>query len=443
MKRIFVSYSRKDVLFASQLAIALSEVGADVWIDIEDIPAGMKWSTAVQEGLDTADAMLVILSPDSMESKNVEDEWQYFKDHGKPVIPLWWRSAKVHFQLHRLQYIDFQNQVFGDAFAHLIDELNRQGVELEVEEAEATAVFVLPTEIQMSLPRPTVASPPASSSLTPSMTAKQPVVSRFASLPKWIVGGITLILVLLAVYIMLQSADSQNAELFQLEPMQPIVYENNDGMPLHASPEGSHLFPDYVYEADIVLRMIVDGAYWYQVHEWNTDRVGWQTPDLINIDGRLLSLVPIALDNAESSALTLYQTPATNAPSITTTAEGQPLIYGYVFDDAGRLWYRVEVPQADSPKIGWLRVDSTEPLPNLPVIANVPKTGEAYLDDDAISLEPDTELRIVEWFSGGDADNWYKAGLFFEGSWVIILIPESTVALNEVTHDYLVHLYEG
>ncbi|MBZ0299904.1 MAG: toll/interleukin-1 receptor domain-containing protein [Anaerolineae bacterium] len=40
MARIFISYSRTDEDFARHLAEALSNMGADVWIDIEDIPAG-------------------------------------------------------------------------------------------------------------------------------------------------------------------------------------------------------------------------------------------------------------------------------------------------------------------------------------------------------------------------------------------------------------------
>jgi hypothetical protein len=49
MARIFISYSRVDEAFARQLAKTLSEYGADVWIDVEDIPAGMKWSSAIQQ----------------------------------------------------------------------------------------------------------------------------------------------------------------------------------------------------------------------------------------------------------------------------------------------------------------------------------------------------------------------------------------------------------
>src|SRR5262245_58227367 len=55
MARIFISYSRKDEAFSRRLAASLSQLGADVWIDVEDIPSGMKWSRAIQEGLDVSD----------------------------------------------------------------------------------------------------------------------------------------------------------------------------------------------------------------------------------------------------------------------------------------------------------------------------------------------------------------------------------------------------
>src|SRR5215216_746190 len=105
--RIFVSYSRKDEFFARRLAQSLSQLGADVWIDIEDIPAGLRWSSAVQQGLDVCNAMIVLVSPNSMGSRNVEDEWQYYLDQSKPVIPVLLRPSKIHYQLTRIQYIDF------------------------------------------------------------------------------------------------------------------------------------------------------------------------------------------------------------------------------------------------------------------------------------------------------------------------------------------------
>ncbi|HEX2623509.1 MAG TPA: toll/interleukin-1 receptor domain-containing protein [Phototrophicaceae bacterium] len=126
MLRIFISYSRKDEVFARQIAGELSQFDIDVWMDIEDIPVGQKWSNAIQQGLDTSDLMLVILSPTSMESTNVEDEFTYFLDQKKPVIPLLFQPTRIHFQLGRVQYIDFHGQTFEPAMKQLFGEIERR-----------------------------------------------------------------------------------------------------------------------------------------------------------------------------------------------------------------------------------------------------------------------------------------------------------------------------
>jgi hypothetical protein len=120
MTRVFISYSRADEVFARRLATDLDRLGADVWIDVDDIPPGVNWSTAIQQGLDTCDALMLVISPDALTSKNVEDEWQYVRDEGKPIIPLLWRPVpRLHFQLRRIQYVDFHRQPYETALEQL------------------------------------------------------------------------------------------------------------------------------------------------------------------------------------------------------------------------------------------------------------------------------------------------------------------------------------
>lgn len=128
MVRIFISYSRKDEVFVRKLATFLSNRGAEIWLDIEDIPAGMNWSSAIQEGLDTCPLMILVISPDSMTSNNVSNEWQYHLDHDKQLIPVWWRPANCHFQLNRLEYIDFHQKDFDIATSQLLNELRQKGI---------------------------------------------------------------------------------------------------------------------------------------------------------------------------------------------------------------------------------------------------------------------------------------------------------------------------
>jgi len=127
MTHVFISYSRKDEAFARQLATSLGLLGAEVWIDLEDIPLGVKWSSAIQDGLNAADVMIVILSPDSMASSNVEDEWQYFLDQKKPVVPVLYKPCNIHFQLNRMQRIHFTDRDYETAFTELHTELVERG----------------------------------------------------------------------------------------------------------------------------------------------------------------------------------------------------------------------------------------------------------------------------------------------------------------------------
>jgi formylglycine-generating enzyme required for sulfatase activity len=128
MPQIFVSYSRKDEDFARKLAQSLKEIGAEVWIDVENIPAGANWSNSINEALKSCVLMLLIISPDAMSSEPVNDEWQYFHQKKKPIIPILYKPAELHFQLERKQYIDFQQKEYQVALEQLCNELQRYGI---------------------------------------------------------------------------------------------------------------------------------------------------------------------------------------------------------------------------------------------------------------------------------------------------------------------------
>lgn len=119
MARIFISYSRVDEDFARRLADSLKNIGVDIWLDVSEIPVGVNWSSSIQEALDMCSAMLLIISPDSMQSENVENEWQFYIDEKKPIIPIMYRPTRLHFQLSRLQYIDFDQHNFDTALVFL------------------------------------------------------------------------------------------------------------------------------------------------------------------------------------------------------------------------------------------------------------------------------------------------------------------------------------
>ncbi|MBX3065935.1 MAG: TIR domain-containing protein [Anaerolineae bacterium] len=124
--RIFISYSRTDEAFARQLAARLEQDGAEIWLDVDDIPAGANWSNAIQEGLRLCQVMILIFSPESLASPNVETEWQDFFDNRKPIIPVVHRPVQeedIHFQIRRRQRVDFSQQRFDAAYQQLVSQL--------------------------------------------------------------------------------------------------------------------------------------------------------------------------------------------------------------------------------------------------------------------------------------------------------------------------------
>ncbi len=104
----FVSYSRTDAEFALKLAEDLKAAGANVWLDQLDIEPGERWARAVQAALNSAPRVLVILSPASVDSTNVEDEVAFALEKRKKVVPIFYQDCEVPFQLVPFQYVDFR-----------------------------------------------------------------------------------------------------------------------------------------------------------------------------------------------------------------------------------------------------------------------------------------------------------------------------------------------
>ena len=66
-----------------------------MWLDQLDIAPGVRWSRAIEDALHNFLRMLVILSPASVDSRNVEDEVSFALDEGKTIIPLPYRDCRI------------------------------------------------------------------------------------------------------------------------------------------------------------------------------------------------------------------------------------------------------------------------------------------------------------------------------------------------------------
>jgi len=106
---IFVSYSSKDRPFALGLVKELQELGANVWIDQLGIGLGENWDNAIEEALEKSETFMLILSPTSVESPNVQDEVSIAINTNKKLVPILIEECKLPMRWQRRQYADLAN----------------------------------------------------------------------------------------------------------------------------------------------------------------------------------------------------------------------------------------------------------------------------------------------------------------------------------------------
>ncbi len=111
MGHIFLSYSRKDAATMHRVMDTLRTDGLDVWTDEDLTPGARSWKRAIEEALDNADCVVVILSPDSKKSDHVADELDYAEAHDKRIFPVFARGDEknaVPFGYITAQWVDIR-----------------------------------------------------------------------------------------------------------------------------------------------------------------------------------------------------------------------------------------------------------------------------------------------------------------------------------------------
>lgn len=121
--KIFLSYSRKNDEFALKLAKDLRAVGVNIWIDQIDVKVGQNWDDVTEDALNSSDIMLLILSPESVKSKNVKDEIAFALDEDILIVPIPYKACKVPLRIRRVQRSDFSNSYEG-GLKDLFNKLN-------------------------------------------------------------------------------------------------------------------------------------------------------------------------------------------------------------------------------------------------------------------------------------------------------------------------------
>ncbi|MGH2515401.1 MAG: TIR domain-containing protein, partial [Ktedonobacterales bacterium] len=108
-QRIFISYSRTDSSFVDRLDADLRARDFDTWVDRQRLEGGQDWMDIIQNAIDGCEVLVVVLSPDAVQSQPVKTEYRYAIQTGKPVLPLQYRACeRIPIDLRSIQWVDFE-----------------------------------------------------------------------------------------------------------------------------------------------------------------------------------------------------------------------------------------------------------------------------------------------------------------------------------------------
>ena len=130
MTQVFISYSRKDLVFVERLAKDLIAADLEVWYDLKGLEVGNRWTKEIQSAIRQSQYFIIVLSPNSVESEWVENEFLLARNLNLKIIPLQVRSCDLPIWILNRNYIDIQGENYQRHFGELLQAL---GAELSLE----------------------------------------------------------------------------------------------------------------------------------------------------------------------------------------------------------------------------------------------------------------------------------------------------------------------
>lgn len=109
---VFLSYAREDSLTMRRIKNDAQQAHLSVWTDEDLEPGTSAWTNAIQDAIETAGCVVVILSPDAKKSEWVNRELEYAEAHGISVFPILLRGNEREvkpIQLIRVQHSDIRD----------------------------------------------------------------------------------------------------------------------------------------------------------------------------------------------------------------------------------------------------------------------------------------------------------------------------------------------
>ncbi|MEM7062316.1 MAG: TIR domain-containing protein [Cyanobacteria bacterium P01_B01_bin.77] len=114
MTQVFLAYAHEDRIVMGKIRNSLRQEGYTVWTNTSDIQTGEAFEKAIRRGIEQADNVLYLLSPDALCSDYCQQEIHYAQTLNKRIIPVLVAdtpSEHIPSSLRSLQYIDLTDNV--------------------------------------------------------------------------------------------------------------------------------------------------------------------------------------------------------------------------------------------------------------------------------------------------------------------------------------------
>src|SRR5690349_14398010 len=123
--KVFVSYAREDSEWVIRLANDLRDRSYPTWVD-RQLSAGVRWRKEIDSALRGCDVLIVVLSPASVQSAEVDAEISFALDKDKTVIPLLYKDCDPPYYVAARQRIDFVQLPYANGLDALVTRLAMQ-----------------------------------------------------------------------------------------------------------------------------------------------------------------------------------------------------------------------------------------------------------------------------------------------------------------------------
>ncbi|MGJ3238694.1 MAG: toll/interleukin-1 receptor domain-containing protein [Anaerolineae bacterium] len=126
----FLSYSHADAHIMRRVREELSSAGLSIWSDEQLVPGTLSWKNAIEDAIQNALTLVVLLSPDAKHSDWIEKEIDYARACEVTIVPVLVRGeaeiSAVPFELINVQRIDLR-QHYDHGMQQLITTLENAG----------------------------------------------------------------------------------------------------------------------------------------------------------------------------------------------------------------------------------------------------------------------------------------------------------------------------